>query len=35
MPWFPLQTTQVEYELTPGNRLTTFRHSLHVDSTFG
>ena len=31
MPWFSLQTTQVEYELTPGNRLTTFRHSLQVD----
>ncbi len=31
MPWFPLHTTQVEYELTPGNRLITFRHSLRVD----
>lgn len=31
MPWFPLQATQVEYELTAGNRLTTFRHSLRVN----
>ena len=31
MPWFPLRTTQFEYELTPGHRLTTFRHSLRVN----
>lgn len=31
MPWFPLHTTQLEYELTPGNRLTAYRHSLRVD----
>lgn len=31
MPWFPLHTTQVEYELTSGNRLIVFRHSLRVD----
>ncbi|MCI0702717.1 MAG: retroviral-like aspartic protease family protein [Planctomycetia bacterium] len=30
MPWFPLRAVQTEYELTPGNRFTTFRHSLHV-----
>jgi hypothetical protein len=31
MPWFPLRIVQKEYELTPGNRLTTFQHSLHVE----
>ncbi len=31
MPWFSLHTTQVEYELTPGNRLVTYRHVLLVD----
>jgi hypothetical protein len=31
MPWFPLRVIQTEYELTPGNRLTTFRHMLHVE----
>src|SRR5688572_27648203 len=31
MPWFPLRVVQTEYELTPGNRLTIFRHSIQVD----
>jgi hypothetical protein len=31
MPWFPLHVTQVDYELTPGNVLTTFRHQLRVE----
>jgi hypothetical protein len=31
MPWFPLRVVQREYEVTPGNRLTAFRHSIHVD----
>jgi hypothetical protein len=31
MPWFALRATQVEYELTPGNRLTVHHHSLLVD----
>lgn len=31
MPWFPLRAAQTEYEFTPGNRLTVFRHSILVD----
>jgi hypothetical protein len=31
MPWFSLRTLQTEYEITPGHRLTIFRHSIHVD----
>jgi hypothetical protein len=31
MPWFPLRVVQTEYELAPGNRLTVFRHAIHVD----
>jgi hypothetical protein len=31
MPWFPLRVVQREYEITPGNRLTVFRHFIHVD----
>ena len=31
MQWFPLQTTQIEYELTPGNRFTTNGGQLHLE----
>jgi hypothetical protein len=31
MPWFSLRVIQTEYEITPGHRLTIFRHSIHVD----
>lgn len=31
MPWFALRTSQTDYDLAPGSRLTTFRQLLQVD----
>ena len=31
MPWFALNSVHTEYELTPGHRLTVYRHSLSAD----
>jgi hypothetical protein len=31
MPWFSLRANQTEYEFSTGNRLSIFRHSIHVD----